>query len=194
MTRVTTERRTRGATRWLSERVKSSQRYRPPKGTNLLPELRKGRKGPASRFYQLLSGHAAAGAYLADRMHKIPPSVCWWRGGGERQSRYHPLVGCETWRSRIRKLWREVGKAYRWKHRRAPPIRTLFRGGKATAAVLHFLRGTQFVLTAALGGGGRRVEHLAEEEGWREGGEDGLGISSVSGCLSFVFPLPVGQV
>ena len=47
-----------------------------PKGTNLLPELRKERKGLAGRFYQPLSGHAAAEAYLADRIHKIQSSVC----------------------------------------------------------------------------------------------------------------------
>ena len=75
MTRVTTEGKTRGATRWASGHVKSSQRCRPPKGASLCPELRKERKGLAGRFYQLLSRHAATGAYLADRIHKTPPSA-----------------------------------------------------------------------------------------------------------------------
>ena len=67
------------------------------------------------------------------------------------------------------------------------------------AAVLHFPWETQvghFVLIAALGGG-RGVEHLAEEEGGREAGKEGRtdkGYSLFLGYLSFVFRLPVGRV
>ena len=92
-----------------------------------------------------------------------------------------------------------MGKAYRWKHPRAPSIRALFWEEKATAAVLHSPWETQvghFVLIAALGGG-RGVEHLAEEEGGREAGRGGgrtdKEYSLFLGYLSFVFRLPVGR-
>lgn len=31
-----------------------------------------------SRHYQLLSGHASIGSYLAEKVNVIQPSECWW--------------------------------------------------------------------------------------------------------------------
>ena len=45
ITGVMTKRKTRMAARWISKHVKSCRCYRPPKGTNLRPELREERKG-----------------------------------------------------------------------------------------------------------------------------------------------------
>ena len=37
----------------------------------------------AGRYYQLLSGRAAIGPYLCDRIRKIDTDECWWCGSGE---------------------------------------------------------------------------------------------------------------
>ena len=38
----------------------------------------------ASRYYQLLSGHAAIGTtYLHDKIHKTDTDECWWCDSGE---------------------------------------------------------------------------------------------------------------
>ena len=51
------------------------------------------RKELAGRFYQLLSGHAAAAEHLR-RVGQAPSDRCWCCGSGEGQSRYHLLVRC----------------------------------------------------------------------------------------------------
>lgn len=39
-------------------------------------------------------------------------------------------------------MWKEVGNACGWKHPKAPSARNMFEGGRATEAVLAFLRDT----------------------------------------------------
>ena len=65
MARVTTEAETEGTDRWIASHIQRRRRYRPPKGGKLRKELRHERKAIAGRFYQLLSGHGAPGAYLS---------------------------------------------------------------------------------------------------------------------------------
>lgn len=75
-TRKTTDERTQITRRWIQSHVKRSRRHRPLTGSNLRPGLLKGRKEPASRYYQFLSGHASGCSYLA-KIGKIPSSECW---------------------------------------------------------------------------------------------------------------------
>ena len=75
------------------------------------------------------------------------------RGGG--QSQYHLFVRCEAQTRQIKVLYKSVGKACGWKHPRAPAVRALFQGERASPAALTFLWGTkvgEMVLLAALGG------------------------------------------
>ena len=100
------------------------------------------RKSLASRYYQLLTGHAVTGSFLHERMTGLlqaETSECRWCGSGKRESRHHLSTECEAWRPQIRRLWRRVGKDCGWKHPRAPAVRKLWRE-EATEAVLEFLR------------------------------------------------------
>ena len=72
-------------------------------------ELRKAKKGVASRFFQLLSGHAMTAPFLKDKWRWTDSDQCWWCGRG-RQSREHLFKECTTWKKEIRELWEEVGK------------------------------------------------------------------------------------
>ena len=72
-------------------------------------ELRKARKGVASRFFQLLSGHAMIAPFLKEKWKWTDSDRCWWCGGG-RQSRDHLFKECTTWKKEIAELWEEVGK------------------------------------------------------------------------------------
>lgn len=45
----------------IANHVKSSRRYRHPKGGSIRPNPRKEQKGVTRRYYQHLSGHAATG-------------------------------------------------------------------------------------------------------------------------------------
>ena len=65
---------------------------------------------------------------------------CWWCASGEPQSRHHLFTRCRAWAPQAR-MWKEIGKACEWKHRRTPSVRFLW-DGRATEAVLEFLRTT----------------------------------------------------
>ena len=82
LTRATTEARAQGTRDWVSSHVRSSRRYRPPRGRGVRPDLRE-KKGGGCRFFQLLSGHAPIGSYLAERTHTISSSTCLC-GSGKR--------------------------------------------------------------------------------------------------------------
>ena len=107
------------------------------------PALTKERKEVASRYYQLLSGHASIGSYLAEKTHTVQSSECWWCGSGERQSRYHLFFQCRRWAPESKKMWRDIGKACGWRHPRAHAVRHLFEDDRATPAVLTFIRTTR---------------------------------------------------
>lgn len=107
----------------------------------------------SGRYYQLLSGHAVAGAYLAGRIKKIQSSEYWWRGSGERQTRrraYRPPEQKDA-EERREGMWMETP---------APSIRTLFQDDRATTVALIFLRETKV----------GRVISLAPPPGVEEGG------------------------
>lgn len=97
MTRVATEGRPRRIAQWISERAGDPRRkYRPLPGKSLRRKLlRRTPRSVASRYYQLLSGHAAVGPYLRDRARKTDDVRCWWCGGGKQQTRPPSLHGVQ---------------------------------------------------------------------------------------------------
>ena len=123
MTRVATEARTRSTAQWIADHAGT------PDGSTALQ--RGGVSGAdssdkltpktvAGRYYQLLSGHAAIGPCLKDKIHKTVDDKCWWCGGGRRQTRHHLFTECRAWRPQIAKLWKDIGKACGWRDPRAP--------------------------------------------------------------------------
>ena len=101
--------------------------YRPPQGGGVGRRLpRRARKSVASRYYQLLSGHAAIGPYPRDKIRKTDDDRCWCREG-KKQTRHHLFTGCRAWRLQISRLWKDIGKAHGWKHPRAPSVKWLWK-------------------------------------------------------------------
>ena len=85
LTRLTTEARTNGTSSCIANHIQKRRDYKPPSGGRLRQELQHECKAFAGRYYQFLSGHSAAGAFLCSRLNKIPSDRCWWCGQGERQ-------------------------------------------------------------------------------------------------------------
>ena len=126
--------------------------------------LRKTRKGVASRYFQLLSGHSMTAPFLKDRWGWTISDACWWCNGG-RQSRDHLFKECKTWEKEIRELWNAVGKisgrreggdgpfksrrgfGFHVRRARARPsnttVRELLSNSRYTEAVLRFLEQTR---------------------------------------------------
>ena len=97
------------------------------------------------RYYQLLSGHAAIGSFLHDRMtgpQRLDTEKCWWCSCRKRQMRHHLFTGCWAWAPQVRRLWKRVGRDCQWQYPSAPSARWL-RGERATEAVLECLGGTR---------------------------------------------------
>lgn len=84
MTGLATEARAWATAEWIAERTRGlRQKHRTPSGGGLRHRLfRRTPKSVAGRYYQLLSGHAAIGPYLRDKIHKAVDDRCWWGGGG----------------------------------------------------------------------------------------------------------------
>ena len=102
--------------------------------------LNRTRKEVASRYYQLLSGHAAVAEHLV-RVGQATNSACFWRGSGERQTRYHLMVKCRRWSPEIRKMWQRDKADSGWGG--APSIRRLFGDGRNEKSILEFLEKTR---------------------------------------------------
>ena len=122
MLRAATEARTRKMSQWVAERLGDpGRKYKSPLGKGLRRKLlRRTPKHIAGRYFQLLSGHAAIGPYLRDKIYRADSDLCWWCGGGNKQTRHHLFTECRAWAPQIRKLWKDIGKAHGWKHPRAP--------------------------------------------------------------------------
>jgi hypothetical protein len=137
MRRQASEAKTRGTKEWLAPMLEKAKAYRPPKKTGFRSELRHVPKALASRYYQLMSGHALITPYLKDKIHKADSDECWWCATGQRQTREHVFKECSKWKAEITDLWRAVrndavgGRNPRWKS-----ISELFQAEKATAAIL----------------------------------------------------------
>ena len=144
----------RGAFRGLDRRAKPGIRA----------PLKKTGKRVASRYFQLLSGHAMIAPFLKDRWGWTDSDACWWCNGG-RQSRDHLFKECRRWEEGVGKLWDAVGRAsgrrpegdgpfksrkgFGFHVRRAvarpsnTAVRELLSNDRYTEAVLDFLRGTR---------------------------------------------------
>ena len=103
-------------------------------------ELGKTRKELASRFYQLLSGHAAVAEHLY-RIGQTESDRCFFCGSGAVQTRHHLFVVCRRWKPEIKKLWQMV--RVETGHGGAPSIRRLFGDKRNVKAILEFLDKTK---------------------------------------------------
>ena len=93
LSRRSSERRARETGQWVASHVRPERRHHPPGGPGQRRRaLRKVRKSLVGRYYQLLSGHAAVGSFLYERMtgpfHR-ESSECRWCGSGKRESHHH---------------------------------------------------------------------------------------------------------
>ena len=143
MARVATDNRSRMTAEWISSHTGDPRRkYKAPRGRGLRRRLlRRTPKPIAKRYCQLLSGHAAIGSYLKDKIRKTDDDYWSWCGGGKKRTRHHLFTECRAWMPQIRKLWRDIGKAHGWKHPRAPSGKWLWKE-KSTDAVLASLGST----------------------------------------------------
>ena len=100
-----TEQCSKGTAQWVASHVRPERRYRPPGGSGLRRKAQhRVRKSLAGRYYQLLSGHAAIGSFLHERMTgplRLESRECRWRSSGKRESRHHLFTECQAWAPRI---------------------------------------------------------------------------------------------
>ena len=101
------------------------------------------RKELAGRYNQFLSGHAAVGSYLHDKICKVDSDECWWCNTGERQSRFHLVTRCRAWAPQVQVMWKRIEKMRGCKRPRALSMRAMSGDDRATLAVLTFLRNTR---------------------------------------------------
>lgn len=163
----------------------------PPRGKRLRRKLlHKTPRSVVSRYYELLTGHAAIGLYLKNKIHKAADDKYWctWCGGGKQQTRSHHLFTvCKAWLPQTRKVWRAKGRAHGWKHPRAPAMKCLWKE-KSTEAILEILRDTRVGCIST-----RRVlpeERLGDKMAGSCGeGEEGGRPPQACSLLSFCLPL-----
>ena len=142
--------------------------------------MRRVRTSIAQRCYQLLSGHAATGSFLHDRMtgsQRLETDECWWCSCGRRQTRHHLFTECRAWAPQIRELWRRVGRDCGWEHPRAPELRWLWKND-AVGAVADFLENTRVGARASAEMARARMDEDREgdEVLGQESEEDGPGL------------------
>ena len=142
LSRRATECRAIATSQRVRDHVRPERRCHPPGGSGLRRRiLRRIWGSTAQRYYQLLSGHAAIGFFLHDRMtgpQRLESDRCWWCNCGKRQTRHHLFTEC--W-AQIRRLWMRIGKDCKREHPRAPSVRWLWKED-ATEAVIEFLEDT----------------------------------------------------
>ena len=177
LSRRATERRSETTAQWIRDHVRPERRYVPPGGLGFRKRaMRRVRKSTAQPYYQLMSGHAAIGSFLHDRMtgpQRLESDGCWWCNCRRRQSRHHLFTECRAWAPQIRELWRRVGKDCGWEHPRAPALRWLWKDD-AVGAVVEFLENTRVGCRASAEMARARVdEGRGEEDAWVSEGEEG---------------------
>ena len=180
LSRRASEARSKATAAWISSKV-GRRRYRPPPGRGVKrADLRHTRKELAGRYYQFLSGHAAIGAYLSEKVRKLDSSACWFCGTGERMSRFHLVARCRRRTGQQRVLWKRVERLCECDRPRARTVRLLFDDVRATPAMLSFLRDTRVGKMVSLGplngreSPGRRLwdDMSSEEDEVEEDGQD----------------------
>ena len=120
LSRVATGNGSRVTAQWAASRVRPECKHHPPRGTGIRKkQLRRVRKSLAGRYYQLLTGHAAIGSFLHERIsgpQRAESSERQWCSCGKRQSRHHLFIEFRAWAPRIGRLWSRIGKDCGWKH------------------------------------------------------------------------------
>ena len=181
MAKAATEAWFRPTAQWVSDHVDPERKYRPPSGKGLRRKpFRRARKSISSRHYQLMSGHPTIGPYLEYKIRKTDDRY-WWCGGGKQQTHRHFLTDCRALFPQIRRLWKDIGKACRWKHPKAPSAKWK---EKATKAVLVFLGDTRLGCFST-----RRKPPEEERDGEGSDGEreeGGPGHPKCVSCISFL--------
>ena len=105
MTRVAAETKTRTTAQWIPDHVAPERKHRPPPGKGLRrKQPRSTRKSVAGLYFQLLSGHAAIGPYLKDKIKETNSDKCWSCGGGKQQTRHHLFTECRARALQARKM------------------------------------------------------------------------------------------
>ena len=122
LTRKTTKAKNR-STR--ANHVKSSRRYRPPRGSGIRADLRN-----ELSYYQLLSGHASIDSHLADRTNTIRPDECRWCDSGEMCYASASSSGAEPGSCRAEKCGRKLGGRFLWRPQREDEGVTPGGGGR----------------------------------------------------------------
>jgi len=101
--RQETEAKSIGTKEWIEERTKQRQSYISPRKPGFRKELKSEGKADASRYYQLLTGHALIAPSPKDKLKITDSDQCWWCGG--KQTREHLFKFCTGWKSEINVLW-----------------------------------------------------------------------------------------
>ena len=177
LSRRATERRSETTAQWIRDHVRPESRYVSLGGLGFRKRaIRMVQKSTAQRYYQLMSGHAAIGSFLHDRMtgpQRLESDGCWWCNCGRRQSRHHLFTECRAWAPQIRELWRRFRKDCSWERRRAPALRWLWKDD-AVVAVVEFLESARVGYRASAEMARARVdEDRGEEDAWVSEGEEG---------------------
>jgi hypothetical protein len=142
--RSAAEKKRRESSNWWKQSIADSRGYLERKTPNFRPELHRTPKELASRFYQLMMGHAVIAPYLKYKIKTSDSDECWWcEIPGKRQTREHLFKECIHWKDEIKRLWKRVEKDVGWRHYRHKPISALFNEVKATDAILAFLDKTR---------------------------------------------------
>jgi hypothetical protein len=173
------------ARRWAQARV-TGRKYKLPSKRCPDAMVARSTKGQASRYYQLIPGHALIGQYLKGTNNR-PSAECGWCGY-KAQTREHLFKRCPRLRPQQKILWAETRKETGRGEDRFK-IRDLFADERSSKSILYFLS-TPCV--------GRRIPEPAGEEAQSEssgrsgevdGGGTDLGAGGVEGAVSFSFPL-----
>jgi hypothetical protein len=144
--RRVTEAKWRDSARWIKDRVDRqrmrtyilSQRQTPD------PLPAHTRKGIATRFYQLKTGHALIGTYLHWRTLRAD-NICWWCAENTPQNLHHLFKRCPRWQDQQRTLWRDVQEATKDKRAATErsPMPKVFADWRCSKAILDFLAHTE---------------------------------------------------
>jgi hypothetical protein len=71
------EARSTGCKEWIDEHCCGRKSYLRPHKNGIPKELKKERKGIATRYFQLLTGHSIIAPFLKEKLKKIDSDECW---------------------------------------------------------------------------------------------------------------------
>lgn len=128
--------------KWITNRTSKSKAYILREKTEMRKLLKNEKKEVASRFYQLLMGHAVIAPYLKEKLKKMESDVCWWCESGRRQTRELLFKEYQRWKAEMRDLWKRVGRDVGRRQAKWKSMSKLFREERAEGAILEFIRKT----------------------------------------------------